>query len=79
MNIDLVRGLTSHLTAAIIIIGGSASIVFLTATKVFPADAGLPAIAAIVAGAAGFMWGSETAKQAAKQAKSDLTETPPAP
>jgi hypothetical protein len=76
VNIDLVRGLTSHLTAAFIIIGGSASIVFLTATKVFPADAGLPAIAAIVAGAAGFMWGSESAKQAAKQAKSDL-ETPP--
>lgn len=79
MNIDFIRGVLTHATAAIVIIGGLASVVVLTANGVFPADAGLPAIAAIIAGAGGFMWGSETAKQAAKQARSDLLQQPPEP
>lgn len=79
MNIDFIRGITSHLTAAVVVVGGLASIVVLTANGTFPADAGLPAIAAIIAGAAGFMWGAEVAKQAAKQAERNILQQPPDP
>lgn len=79
MNIDFIRGVTAHATASIVVLGGLASIVGLTATGTFPADAGLPAIAAIVAGAGGFIWGSETAKQASKQTERDIMRDPPAP
>ena len=80
MNIDLVRGLTSHLTSAIVILGGGGALVVMTAGGTVAPEVGVPAIVAIVSGAAGFLWGSETAKQAAKQAKADLlTDTLPKP
>ena len=79
MNIDFIRGATAHFVAAFVVVGGLVSIVWLTATGTFPADAGLPAIAAIIAGAAGFMWGAETSKQAAKQTRNDLLQQPPEP
>lgn len=82
MNIDFIRGVTAHLTAAFVVVGGLVAIVWLTATGTFPADAGLPAIAAIIAGAAGFMWGAEVAKQSAKQAEKNIAQgqqNPPGP
>ncbi len=77
MNIDFIRGVTAHLTAAFVVVGGLIAIIWLTAAGIFPADAGLPAIAAIIAGAAGFMWGAETSKQAAKQAERNIMQQPP--
>lgn len=78
MNIDLIRGLSAHLTAATVIIGGGGSLVAMTASGTVAPEVGVPAIVAIVSAAAGFLFGAETAKQAAKQTKSDLmtpTET----
>jgi hypothetical protein len=77
VNIDFIRGVTAHLTAAVVVLGGLAAIVILTANGTFPADAGLPAIAAIIAGAAGFIWGAEVAKQAANQTRRDIMQEPP--
>jgi hypothetical protein len=77
LNIDLVRGLTAHLTAAVAIIGGGGSLVVMTASGTVAPEVGVPAIVAIVSAAAGFLFGAETAKQAAKQAKSDLESAPP--
>ena len=79
MNIDFVRGITAHLTAAIVILIGLSALVWLTANGTVPSDVGVPAIVGIVTGAAGFLFGAEVSKQAAKQARSDLLAQPPEP
>ena len=40
---------------------------------------GVPAIVAIIAGATGFLFGAEVAKQAAKQAEKNILQQPPDP
>ena len=77
MNIDFIRGITAHITAAVVVLLGLASLIWLTANATVDPTVGVPAIVAIIAGAAGFLFGSETAKQAAKQARSDLMTQPP--
>lgn len=77
MNIDFIRGLTAHITAAIVVLLGLVALVWLTANGTVDPTVGVPAIVAIIAGAAGFLFGAETAKQAAKQARSDLLQNPP--
>lgn len=72
MNIDFIRGITAHITAAFAVIVGMLSLIWLTANGTVDPTVGVPAIVAIIAGATGFLFGAETAKQAAKQAKADL-------
>lgn len=79
MNIDLIRGLNAHLTGSIVVLVGLASIIWMTASGTIPPDVGLPAIVAIVSGAAGFVWGSETSKQASKQTERNIMQQPPEP
>lgn len=77
MNIDTIRGLNAHLTASIVVLAGLLSIIWMTAIGTIPPDVGLPAIVAIVSGAAGFVWGSETSKQASKEAARNIMQQPP--
>lgn len=79
MNIDLIRGLTAHLTAALVVLVGMAALIVLTANGTVKPEVGVPAIVAIIAGGTGFLFGAETAKQAAKQARSDILQQPPGP
>lgn len=79
MNIDFIRGITAHLTAAVVVIGGMASLIVLTANGTVEATVGVPAIVAIIAGGTGFLFGAETAKQAAKQAERNILQQPPDP
>lgn len=72
MNIDFIRGITAHLTASIAIVGGLGALILMTSDGTVSSDVGVPAIVGIVTGALGFLFGSETSKQAAKQARSDL-------
>ena len=77
LNIDFWRGITAHVTAAFIAVVGLSSLIWLTANGTVDPTVGVPAIVGIIAGATGFLFGAETAKQAAKQARSDLLQTPP--
>mgnify|MGYP000956302920 CR=1 FL=1 len=79
MNIDFVRGLTAHITAAVVVMLGLSALIWLTANGTVDPTVGVPAIVAIIAGAAGFLFGSETAKQAAKQAERNILQPPPDP
>ncbi len=77
MNIDFIRGLTAHVTAAFVVVAGLLSLIWLTANGTVDPTVGVPAIVAIIAGAAGFMFGSESAKQGAKQAERNIMQQPP--
>lgn len=79
MNIDIIRGLTSYVVGGLVVIIGLVSIVWLTANGTFPPDAGLPALTAIVGGAAAWMWNAESIKQASKQAEKNILQQPPEP
>ncbi len=79
MNIDFIRGLTAHITAAVVVLLGLVALIWLTADGTVDPTVGVPAIVAIIAGAAGFLFGAETAKQAAKQARADLLQNPQEP
>lgn len=77
MNIDFVRGVSAHLTASLVVLLGLGSLIWLTSNGTVEATVGVPAIVAIIAGAAGFIWGSETAKQASKETERNIMTQPP--
>ena len=74
MNIDTIRGLTAYVVAGFVVVVGMASLIVLTAIGTVD----LPAVVAIISGAAGFLFGAEVSKQASKQSRSDLLQPPPA-
>jgi hypothetical protein len=76
MSIDLIRGIASHLTAMVVVIGGTAALVWMTGTGTVEPAVGVPAIVGIVAGGAGFLFGAEISKQASNQTRSDLMAEP---
>jgi multisubunit Na+/H+ antiporter MnhB subunit len=79
-NIDFIRGVVTLVTgAAVVLITLVSLIVMIFTGKVAP-DVGVPAIVAIGTVAGGFLWASETAKQASKQTRADiLTDNPEKP
>lgn len=79
MNIDFIRGVLSHGTAALVVLVGLGALVWMTANGTIPDEVGVPAIVGIVTGAAGFMFGSETSKQASKQAERNILQNPQDP
>lgn len=79
MNIDMIRGVTAYVTAALAVLVGLASLIWLTANGTVEATVGVPAIVAIIAGASGFLFGAEVSKQASKQAERNIMQQPPGP
>lgn len=79
MNIDFIRGVLAHGTAAIVIVISLLAIIWLTSTGVFPSEAGLPALLTLATAATGFLLLSENGKQAAKQAERNILQQPPDP
>lgn len=78
MNIDTIRGLTAYVVAGFVVVVGMASLIVLTAIGTVDPTVGVPAVVAIISGAAGFLFGAEVSKQASKQSRSDLLQPPPA-
>ncbi len=76
MNIDTIRGLSAYLVAALVVLIGLVALIWLTASKTIDPTIGVPLIASIIAGAAGFLFGSESTKQGAKQAERNILQTP---
>jgi hypothetical protein len=74
MNIDLFRGVVTHATAALVILIGLASLVWLTANGTISSDVGVPAVVAIVTVAGGFLFQAEVSKQAQKAAQQSFTQ-----
>lgn len=79
MNIDFIRGVTAHFTAAFIVVVGLLALIWLTADGTVDPTVGVPAIVAIIAGATGFLFGAEVAKQASKQTERNILQQPPEP
>ena len=79
MNIDFIRGGASILGAVAIVIIALLALIWFTATKVIEPALGVTSIVGIAGPAAAFLWQAESAKQAAKQARSDLLVQPPEP
>lgn len=77
MNIDFIRGITAHLTAAFVIVAGLGSLIWLTANGTVESNVGVPAIVGIVGGAIGFLFGAEISKQASKQTERNMMQQPP--
>lgn len=79
MNIDFVRGVTAHLTAAAVLLIIVIAIVLMMAWGVISAEVGITPLVGIAGVAGGFMWGSEANKQGQKQARADLLQNPQEP